>query len=243
MDIENAVVFITGASSGIGAAVARAASANGARVALIARREDRLIALASELGDALPIRCDVTDPDQVKAAVAATVDRLGRIDVLINNAGRGLQAAIESIDLDDFRAIIELNLVAPLTVIQAVLPVMRRQGAGAIIDVSSGITFGAIPGSGAYAATKFGLEKLSDVARAELAHDGIVVSTMIPFNTDTDFSSAVIAGAEEAKALNDSLPIAADPAENVANAILELVRSGHERADRVPLQFGGTLAA
>jgi hypothetical protein len=81
------------------------------------------------------------------------------------------------------------------------------------------------------------------VARAELAQDGIVVSTMIPFNTDTDFSSAVIAGADQAKALNASLPIAADSADNVADAILELIYSGDARADRVPLQFGGTLAS
>ena len=241
MNIENAVVFITGASSGIGRATARAASAAGARVVLAARREELIEELADELDDALALGCDVTDRDQVEAAVAATVERFGRIDVLINNAGRGLQATVDAINLDDFRTIIELNLVAPLTVMQAALPIMRRQGTGAIVNLSSGITFGAIPGSGAYAATKSGLEKLTDVARAELADDGIVVSTMIPFNTDTDFSSSVVAGAEVAKALNDSLPIEADTADAVAEAVLDLVRTGDERADRVPVQFGGSV--
>ena len=241
MNIDNAVVFITGASSGIGRATARAASAAGARVVLIARREELITTLASELDDALAVRCDITDRDQVEAAVAAAVERFGRVDVLINNAGQGLQATIDAINPDDFRTIIELNLVAPLTLVQAVLPIMRGQGAGVIVNVSSGITFGAIPGSGAYAATKAGLEKLTDVARAELAEEGIVVSTMIPFNTDTDFSSAVVAGAESAKALSDS--VETDTAESVADAVLELVRTGNERADRVPAQFGGSLSS
>ena len=241
MDINGAVVFITGASSGIGAATARAASRAGARVVLTARREDRIKELAGELGDALAVSCDVTDRGQVESAVTAAAGHFGRIDVLVNNAGQGLQATIDAIDPGDFRAIIELNLVAPLVVMQTVLPVMRHQGHGTIVNISSGTTFGAIPGTAAYTATKYGLEKLTDIARAELADKGIVVSTMLPFLTDTEFTSAIRAGTGEAQALYDSLGTQSPG--QVADAILDLIRSGDARADLVPVQFGGTLTA
>lgn len=95
MDISGKVVLITGASSGIGEATARAASRAGARLVLAARREDRVKALAGELGDAIAVRCDVTDQAQVSSLVQAALDSFGRIDVLVNNAGQGLQAEIE----------------------------------------------------------------------------------------------------------------------------------------------------
>ena len=103
MEINGAVVLVTGASSGIGAATARAASQAGARVVLAARREERIAQLAGELSDAVPVRCDVTDPGQVAAAVRTAMDAFGRIDVLVNNAGQGLHAPLEQIDADDFR--------------------------------------------------------------------------------------------------------------------------------------------
>lgn len=157
MDINGAVVLVTGASSGIGAATARAASRVGARVVLAARREERIRQLADELGEAVFVRCDVTDPDQVASAVRTATDAFGRIDVLVNNAGQGLQASIDGIDPNDFRAILDLNLVAPLVTMQAVIPIMRTQATGSIINVSSGTTFSALPGTGAYAASKAGL--------------------------------------------------------------------------------------
>ena len=104
MDIDGAVVLVTGASSGIGAATARAASQAGARVVLAARREDRIRQLADELGAAVHVRCDVTDSKQVAAAVDAATSAFGRIDVMVNNAGQGLHAALEQIDPEDFRA-------------------------------------------------------------------------------------------------------------------------------------------
>lgn len=147
MEIRDAVVLVTGASSGIGAATARAASQAGARVVLAARREDRIRELASELGRAVSIRCDVNDDGQVDAAVRAAVDEYGRVDVLCNIAGQGLHAPLSDIDPEDFRAVLDLNLVAPLVTMQAVLPLVRAQGGGCIVNVSSGITFSALPGS------------------------------------------------------------------------------------------------
>ncbi len=239
MDIHGAVVLVTGASSGIGAATARAASRAGAYVVLVARREDRIRQLSEELGNAIPVRCDVTDAGEVAAAARAATDAYGRIDVLVNNAGRGIQATLDETDPDDFRAILEVNLVAPLVLMKAVVPIMRRQGAGSIINVSSGTTFGATPGSGAYTAIKAGLAKLSAVARAELADAGIAVSTLYPFVTGTEFIDSLQAGQAAAKESTSGLDF--QPPEWVADAILALVESGAAQADLVPEQFGGSL--
>src|SRR5512142_2103627 len=220
MDIEDTVVLITGASSGIGAATARAAAKEGARLVLAARRTDRIQALAAELPDAVAVTTDVTDPAQVRAAVEAGLDRYGRIDVLVNNAGQGLYQQLERVDAEDFRAILELNVVAPLVAMQAVIPPMRAQGRGRIVNVSSGTTKMVLPGVGAYAATKSALNMLSAVARRELADDGIVVSTIHPFITATEFHDAVRAGRMA------TTPPVIHSAEQVAEAILALVRSG-----------------
>jgi NADP-dependent 3-hydroxy acid dehydrogenase YdfG len=232
-------VLVTGASSGIGAATARAASRAGARVVLLARREDRVRRLAAELGDALPIRCDVTDAGQVRAAVAATMDAFGSIDVLVNNAGQGLQAPVDEIDPGDFRAILDLNVVAPLLTMQAVLPAMRAQGAGSIVNVSSGTTFANVPGTGAYVASKVALERLSAIARAELADAGIAVSTVIPFATSTEFIDSIRAGGQAAREMTAGAQFHAPG--RVADAILELISSGAQQLDLVPQAYGGSL--
>ena len=234
MDINGAVVLVTGASSGIGAATARAASHAGARVVLVARREDRIRQLADELSEAVPVRCDVTNPGQVEAAVRTARDAFGRIDVLVNNAGQGLQAPIDEIDPNDFRAVLDLNLVAPLVAMQAVIPLMREQGAGSIVNVSSGATFAALPGSAGYTASKSGLNNLSAVARVELADEGIAVSTIYPFITDTEFYESLRGDTESAAQMESQSP------EQVAEVILDLIKTGDEQADLVPEQFGGS---
>jgi NADP-dependent 3-hydroxy acid dehydrogenase YdfG len=241
MEINGAVVLVTGASSGIGAATARAVSRAGARVVLIARREERIHRLAEELGDALAIPCDVTDRAQVEAAVGTALERFGRIDVLVNNAGQGLQATIDAIDPDDFRALLELNLVAPLVTMQAVLPQMRKQEAGAVVNVSSGIIWATLPGSGAYAASKAALQKLSAIARAEVADAGIAVSLMFPSITETEFVGTVRGSVEDAQQMEAASGLQRQSPDDVADAILDLIRSGAEQADLVPEAYGGTL--
>jgi NADP-dependent 3-hydroxy acid dehydrogenase YdfG len=238
VEITNSVIVVTGASSGIGAATARAASLAGARLVLAARREDRIKALADELGQAVAVRCDVTDQAQVDSLVRSALDAFGRIDVLINNAGQGFQATTEQILLDDFRAVLELNLIAPLAMMQAVLPTMRRQEAGSIINISSGTTFADVPGTGGYVASKIALERLSAIARNELDGTGITVSTMIPFATSTEFLSSIRAGRVDAEAMTAGANF--DEPEQVADAILQLIRSGEPRLDLVPAAYGGT---
>jgi NAD(P)-dependent dehydrogenase (short-subunit alcohol dehydrogenase family) len=242
VDIENAVVLITGASSGIGEATARAAAAAGARVVLAARREERIRELAEQLPGARAVACDVTDVDQLAQAVQTAVDAYGRVDVLVNNAGQGLHVPLEDVDPADFRAVLDLNVVAPLAAMQAVLPVMRRQGAGSIVNVSSGTTLVVRPGAGAYAASKAALNMLSSVARLELADAGIAVSTVYPFITATEFHSSLRAGELRAPPVSAETPRELRPQrpEQVAEVILELIRTGAERADLVPTRFGGT---
>jgi NAD(P)-dependent dehydrogenase (short-subunit alcohol dehydrogenase family) len=242
VDVENAVVLVTGASSGIGAATARAAAAAGARVVLTARREERIQALAEELPDARAVACDVTDADQLAHAVRTATDEYGRIDVLVNNAGQGLHVPLEDVDLADFRAVLDLNVVAALAAMQAVIPVMRNQGAGSIVNVSSGTTLAVRPGAGAYAASKAALNMLSSVARLELADAGIAVSTVYPFITATEFHRSLRAGELRAPSSPEEVPPDLRPQrpEQVAEVILEVIRSGAERADLVPARFGGT---
>lgn len=240
MKIEEAVIMITGASSGIGQATARAALQAGARVILLARRKDRLDALADGSGKALAVACDVTQPDQIVNAVRQGLARFGQIDVLINNAGQGLYAAVEEIEAAKFRALLELNLIAPLMMMQAVIPPMRRQGAGRIINVSSGATLATYPGSAAYTSSKAGLNMLSGVARLELAEAGITVSTVYPFMTRSEFYQSVKLGQEAAIAQAEQSAAFAHAPERVAEKILAMVESGEAKGDLVPRAWGGT---
>jgi short-subunit dehydrogenase len=225
MRCEGSVFVVTGASSGIGAATARAAHARGARVVLIGRRANLLEQLASELPGSRAYEADVTDRSAVQAVLADVLAEQGRIDVLVNNAGQGLHVRLEDVDLDDFRAVLELNVVAPLALMQLVLPAMRAQAAGTIINVSSGTSRGVREGVGAYAATKSALNMLSAVARAELAGDGVVVSTVYPTLTATEFHSTLRAGSGRRAAT-----AVADTAEHVAQTICDLVESGEPEA-------------
>ena len=238
MDIDSAVVIVTGASSGIGKATARAASLAGARVVLAARREDRIASLAAELDGSIAVPCDVTDQGQIDSLVSTVLAEFGRIDALVNNAGQGFQATLERIDLDDFRAVLELNLVAPLALMQAVLPTMRRQRAGSIVNVSSGTTFGDVPGTGGYVASKIALERLGAIARNELEGTGITVSTMIPFATQTEFMSSIRAGRAEAEEMTAGAQF--DSPDLVADAVLRLIETGEPRLDLVPKEYGGS---
>jgi len=240
MDLDGAVVIVTGASSGIGAATARLAAAQGATVVLAARRADRLEALAAELPRALAAPTDMRDPAAISRLVQTALDRFGRIDVLINNAGQGLHVPVEEIDINDLRAVTELNFYAPLLAMQAVVPAMRRQGRGAIVNVGSATSRMVLPGVGGYSATKAALGMLSEVARAELAADGIVVSIVYPSVTATEFHQSLRAGARAGGSGGGR--IEPQSAESVAEAIVGLVRSGEPEAMLAPVRSGGSWA-
>src|SRR5664280_2096098 len=231
MEIDQAVCIITGASSGIGAATARQLAGLGAQVVLAARRTDRIDALARELPRALAVTTDVTVPDDFEHLVARVIETFGRVDVLVNNAGQGLHVPIEQVRLDELRAITELNVYAPLLAMQAVIPPMRRQGGGVIVNVSSMTSRMVLPGAGAYSATKSALNVLSQVARRELAPDGIVVSIVYPSVTATEFHQSLAAGARVGGSAG---PIPPQSPESVAEAIVGVIPSGEEEVILAP---------
>ena len=216
------VALVTGASAGIGEATARALSAAGMRVAVCARRRERLDRLAAGIrsagGEVAVYGLDVIDAGAVHAMVNDVASRWGRIDVLVNNAGRGLSATVEDTKPDEFRALLELNVMAVFTATQAVLPWMRRQGRGHIINVSSIVGRRGVPYRGAYSATKFALGGLSESLRVELAGTGISVSLVYPIGTATEFHEA------EARRAGPGPLGPIQSAEHVARCILRCVR-------------------
>jgi NADP-dependent 3-hydroxy acid dehydrogenase YdfG len=166
------VAVITGASSGIGAATARALAADGYRVALLARRVDRIQALAGEIGGgAVAIPADVTDRDALVAAAQRVRDELGAADVLVNNAGVMLLAPFGPDQREDYRRMIEVNLLGAITATEVFLDQLKLGGAGDIVNISSVAGRTARPTNGVYAATKFGLNGWSDSLRQELLPD------------------------------------------------------------------------
>ncbi len=187
MRIDKSVFVVTGASSGIGLATAKALAARGGKVALVARSGDVLDRLAAELPDSVAIVADMTDFGSVRAAVARTLDHYGRIDGLVNNAGRSYAAAVADIEPEAFEEIFRLNVLGPIVAMQAVIPAMRAQGGGAIVNVNSGTAFMTIPGYSVYSASKRALLGFSLTARMELEKDGIVVGEVYPFVTATNF--------------------------------------------------------
>ena len=187
MDVRDKVAIVTGASSGIGASTARLLGQRGAKVVLAARREERLKSVASGIDGALVVAADVTVDADVARIVDETVKAFGRVDILVNNAGQGLHMPVERIDIEDYRAIMDLNVYAPLRLMQAVIPLMRRQGGGVIVNVSSATTKMELPGVAGYASSKCALNMLSQVARRELAGDHISVNLICPYITETEF--------------------------------------------------------
>jgi len=222
VDIDGAVCIVTGASSGIGAATARTLSERGARVVLAARRAERLIELAAELPGSLAVETDVTAPDQIKRMVTRSLEAFGRVDVLVNNAGQGLHVPLEELQPEDLRAVFELNVIAPLVGLQTVLPVMRAQAAGAIVNVSSATSLRVFPGLGGYSSTKAALNMLSQVARQELAAAGVTVSVVYPSITATEFHDRLRAGRVAPGARN----MPRDPPELVGEAIAFAIGTG-----------------
>ena len=184
------VAIVTGASRGIGHAIARALVAAGARVAMLARGADALRAAAEPLG-ALAIQCDVADEASVLAAVERVRRELAAPDILVNNAGLFTLSPVESQTSAALRATLDVNLVAPFVLARALIPAMRTAGRGHIITIGSIADRATFPENGAYAASKFGARALHQVMRAELRGTGIRTTLVSPGPVDTPLWDAI----------------------------------------------------
>jgi short-subunit dehydrogenase len=226
MEITGKVVLITGASSGIGLATARLFAQKGARLALAARSAEKLAQIASELPEALAVPTDLRDEAAVRQMVTQTQEYYKRIDVLINNAAQGQIVPIEKMNLEMYRSVFEVNVVSVIAAMQEVIPIMRAQGGGVIINISSGAS--KLPPEryrtnpvAPYASTKSALNTITLIGRQELAADNISLGLVYPGVTATNFFNTLAEGHQPAPTGATSV----DSPESVAEKILEAVET------------------
>jgi NAD(P)-dependent dehydrogenase (short-subunit alcohol dehydrogenase family) len=223
--------------------------AAGANVILAARNQAALAALENELGHerSLAVATDVTDRSQVDALVERAVERFGRLDVIVNNAGIGLRASVADLDPDDFERLFQVNLMGPIYGMQAAIRAMRKTGGGMIVNISSGTSRIIVPIlGGGYPALKRALEVMSDYARVELAGDGIKVLVVLPYLTDTNFGKNALGNTQGSRglpapdfaAMRRNLP-PAHSADFAAARIVEGVRNEETEISLAPQYTGG----
>jgi short-subunit dehydrogenase len=244
MDVNGKVAIVTGASGGIGLATAKILSSKGAKLVLVARSKDKLEKLAKELPNAVAVPADISKVDEVKNMVKQAYQHFDRIDILVNNAGQGYDVPVEKTDLEVFHYIFDLDVVGPVVAMKEAIPIMRKQGGGAIVNVSSGTALMYLPNNGPYSALKRALAHISLTARQELKEDKIAVTVVYPYITLTDFDKNTIKDTSLQK--DEETPEAreafskADTAEYTAQRIVEGIETGgaeifgHEWMKRPP---------
>jgi short-subunit dehydrogenase len=225
MDIKDKVVIVTGASDGIGKAVAEKLAHAGAKVVLAARSDDKIAAMAHVLPGSVAVHTDMTSHSDIQNLIDRTMEIDGRIDILINNAGQGMFGPVETVDMDKYKHMMNLNVFGPVYAMQLAIPHMRAQGGGMILNISSRVSKNYFPMLAPYASTKYALNAISLTAREELKKDNIIVSVFHPKMTATNFSknSSGRTGAPEERARTAGMEI--DTPEQVADAVLKQIES------------------
>ncbi|MCI0573561.1 MAG: SDR family oxidoreductase [Myxococcaceae bacterium] len=228
--LRNGVALVTGASSGIGRAVALALAREGCDVVLAARRQERLEEVARGVEAhgrrALALRCDVTSPADVEALATRVRERFGRLDVLVNNAGVGLFGALEATRPEQLRHVFDVNVFGLVAVTRAVLPLLRAHRGSQVVNVSSTLGHRGLPLLGGYCASKAAVNALTESLRSELLPEGIDVLLVSPGITETEFQDVRL----HAEGFGpEQLPFKGMPAEVVAEAIVDACRRRRRR--------------
>jgi short-subunit dehydrogenase len=222
---QGRIVLVTGATAGIGRATALAFAEAGAHVVLAGRRQDRLDEAAEWVRAkgvrAVPVRCDVTQPAEVKALMDRVDAEFGGLDVLVNNAGVGLYGPLEKIPEATLREVFEVNVYGLLRVTREALPLLRKHKHGQIVNVSSVLGYRGLPMLGGYCATKAAVNAMTESLRTELEPDGIDVLLVSPGLTATEFREHRRSADGYAQ---DAIPLRAMSAEEVAQSILRATR-------------------
>ena len=190
--LRGKTAIVTGASSGIGRATAPLLAENGVRVGLVSRSRGILEELSGTLPGSRAFPADMTKIPQIRKMISRAMEYFGRIDILVNNAGQGYDAPVEKTEIPTFRYIYDLNVIGPLVAMQQVIPIMRAQGGGTILNISSGTALMNLPGMSPYSSSKRALAGISLAAREELQADNIVVSVVYPYITLTGFEKNTI---------------------------------------------------
>lgn len=222
MELAGKVAVVTGASMGIGEAIAKVFADQGASVVLLSRDAGRAEAARGRLGHVdrtLALSCDVRNREEIDRVISLTLHHYSRIDVWVNNAGHGLRDSVAQMDPAAFHDMFDTNFFGTVAAMQAVAPVMRQQGGGTIINISSVAGHIPIPFGGAYSATKFAMNAIGKAAGVELEGTGIHVLTVCPGYVRTDFSANAIKGREVKNVRPSSRR--GITAERVARAVLQ----------------------
>jgi short-subunit dehydrogenase len=221
MELAGKVVVVTGGSMGIGEAITKVFADAGASVVLLSRDAGRAEAARARVGfpeRTVALSCDVRNSEEIDRALALTVHHFKRVDVWVNNAGHGLLDSVAQVKMSTCRELFETNFFGALSAMQAVIPVMRQQGGGTIINISSVAGHIPLPFHAGYSATKFALNAISKAAAVELKKDNIHVLTVCPGYVRTAFSENAVRGSELKKLRPAS--VRGITAERVAQATL-----------------------
>jgi short-subunit dehydrogenase len=221
MELTGKVVVVTGASMGIGEAISNIFAERGASVVMLSRDLARIESARARIGHSeqtVGMACDVRHREEIDRAIGLTLHHFQRIDIWVNNAGHGLLDSVAQMDMAAFREMFETNLFGAVSAMQAVIPFMRQQGGGTIINISSVAGHIPMPFHAGYSATKFALNAIGKAARIELERDGIHVLTVCPGYVQTQFGKNVVLGNERKKVRPNS--VRGVSAERVARATL-----------------------